>query len=98
MSEQTGWIVRSEAGHDRGGVLCVVAVGQDGRLLLADGRRRRAARPKAKKLRHVTVLDRGQFTHEVIRKLQTSQTVSDRELRSALAAFKGGNHAWQKTI
>lgn len=96
MSEQIGWIVRSEAGHDAGDVLCVVAV-QDGRLLLADGKRRRLIGPKRKKLRHVSVLEQS-FDHEVIRKLQNSQTVSDRELRSALAAFKGGNHAWQKTI
>ena len=96
MSEQIGWIVRSEAGHDTGDVLCVVAV-RDDRLLLADGKRRKLVAPKRKKLRHVSVLERG-FDHEVIRKLQNSQTVSDRELRSALAAFKGGNHAWQKTI
>ena len=96
MFEQIGWIVRSEAGHDAGDVLCVVAV-QDDRLLLADGKRRRQTEPKRKKLRHISVLERC-FDHEVIRKLQNSQTVSDRELRSALAAFKGGNHAWQKTI
>lgn len=97
MSEQIGWIVRSEAGHDTGDVLCVVAAAQDGRLLLADGKRRKLAGPKFKKLRHVSILERS-FDHAVIRKLQNSQTVSDRELRSALATFKGGNHAWQKTI
>ena len=96
MSE-VGWIVRSDAGRDRGDVLCVTALAGDGRLLLADGKRRKLTRPKTKKLRHVCVLERD-FSHEVIRKLQTSQTVSDRELRGALAAFKGGNHAWQKTI
>ena len=58
-------------------------------LLLADGKRRKAARPKAKKLRHVCLLPQ-EFDHPVIQKLQQGTPVSDRELRQALAAFKGG--------
>ena len=61
----------------------------DGRLLLADGKRRKAARPKAKKLRHVRLLHQ-EFDHPVIQKLQQGKPASDRELRQALAAFKGG--------
>ena len=60
-----------------------------GQLLLADGKRRKAARPKAKKLRHVCLLPQ-EFDHPVIQKLQQGTPVSDRELRQALAAFKGG--------
>lgn len=99
MSEQTGWIVQSVAGHDRGDVLCVLSVEQGGqRLRLVDGKRRKLSKPKTKKLCHVRILDRGSFEHPTIRTLQNSQTVSNRGLRSALAAFKGGNHAWQKMI
>ena len=62
------------------------------RLLLADGKRRKVARPKRKKLGHVTPRTerlRG-FDHPAVRKLQEGEPVSDRELRRALAAFKEG--------
>ena len=47
MCDYTGWIARSAAGHDKGTLLCVVGVDQEAcRLLVADGRRSKAARPK----------------------------------------------------
>ena len=97
MAERTGQIVRSAAGHDKSELFCVVGE-RDGYLLLANGKQRKVASPKLKKPGHVQPLDLGAFDHPVIRKLQNKETVSDRELRSALAAFKGGNHTWQKTI
>ena len=84
-------IVRSAAGRDRGELFCVLDVDGDC-LLLADGKRRRAAHPKAKKPRHVQPLtgpDR-LFKHPAIQKLKQGEPVSDRELRRALAAFKEG--------
>ena len=81
-------IVRSIAGRDAGSYFFVLATEEDF-LLLADGKRRKAARPKAKKLRHVCLLPQ-EFDHPVVQKLQQGTPVSDRELRQALAAFKGG--------
>ena len=86
-----GQIVRSLAGHDKQGLFCVIGA-QGEHLLLADGKRRRAAHPKAKKPRHVEALtppDRP-FDHPAIQKLKQGEPVSDRELRRALAAFKEG--------
>ena len=97
MSERIGRIVRSVAGHDKDKLFCVVGE-KDGCLLLANGKQRKVASPKLKKPGHVQPLDQGDFDHPVIRKLQNKENVSDRELRSALAAFKGGNRIWQKTI
>lgn len=97
MDNYTGWIVRAEAGRDRGKAFCVVGVSGP-YVLLADGKRRRAAHPKRKKLGHVTPLDADRFDHPAIGKLKQGLPVSDRELRWALAAFQGGNHAWRKTI
>ena len=94
MFEYTGQIVRADAGRDKGGIFCVVGVDREGvRLLLADGKRRRIARPKAKKLGHVTLLTEGQrpFGHPVVRSLHKGEPVSDRALRRALAAFKEGS-------
>ena len=62
------------------------------RLLLADGKRRKISRPKAKKLGHVTQLTDSQnlYDHPVVRSLREGEPVSDRALRRALAAFKEG--------
>ena len=101
MFDYTGWIVRATAGRDREGIFCVVGTDREqDRLLLADGKRRKVSRPKAKKPGHVEPLTGAlhEFDHPAIQKLKQGEPVSDRELRRALAAFKGGNHTWQKTI
>ena len=93
MSDYTGQIVRASAGRDRDGIFCVVGMEQDGqRLLLADGKRRKVSRPKAKKPGHVIYLTDSQtvYDHPVVRSLQAGEPVSDRALRRALAAFKEG--------
>ncbi len=93
MFDYTGWIVRAEAGRDRGGLFCVTGVEQEGGfLLLADGKRRRAAKPKRKKLGHVQCITGPQdaLSPAVTQKLKQGQPVSDRELRRALCAFKEG--------
>ena len=93
MYDYTGWIVRATAGRDKDGIFCVVGVDQERtRLLLADGKRRKVFRPKAKKPGHVTVLAGQQSTydHPVVHSLREGEPVSDRALRRALAAFKEG--------
>ena len=99
MFDCTGCIVQATAGRDRDNLFFVVGVEEDTkRLLLADGKRRKANHPKAKQPGHIKPVDLEDFDHPIIHKLQQHASVSDRELRMALAAFKGGNHAWQKTI
>ncbi|MDE6590534.1 MAG: KOW domain-containing RNA-binding protein [Oscillospiraceae bacterium] len=91
MYDYTGWIVQATAGRDRDGIFCVVGVEQgQQRLLLADGKRRKASRPKRKKLGHVKPLTDGPdgFDHPAIQKLRQGEALSDRELRRALAAFR----------
>ena len=93
MSDYTGWVVRATAGRDKDGLFCVVGVDRERNLLLlADGKRRKAARPKGKKLGHVELLTdkTWEFDHPAIQKLKQGEPVSDRELRRALAAFKEG--------
>ena len=87
MYDCVGWIVRSAAGRDKGGLFCVVGQ-QDGFLLLADGKRRKFAHPKRKKLAHLTVENRGGYLNPVIQRVQLGVQVSDCALRRALAAFR----------
>ncbi len=91
MYDYAGWIVEAQAGRDKGKLFYVLGVDATRtRLLLADGKRRKARRPKAKSLGHVRCLTDAQqdFPHPVTQKLKRGETVSDRELIRALAAFK----------
>ena len=86
--DYTGWIVRSTAGRDRGGLFWVVGMEEArGFPLLADGKRRKLAVPKAKRLSHVELLDRGP-DHPATRKLKQGEPLTDKELRRTLAAFR----------
>lgn len=97
MSNYTGAIVRSVAGHDAGNLFYVLET-QGEMLVLANGKRRKLVNPKRKKLRHVEVLSQNPIGDDTGRKICQKQSISDRELRQALAAFRGGNYAWQKKI
>ena len=93
MSYEIGDPVRANAGRDKGKLFWVVGRQEEtGRLLLADGKRRRGKRPKAKSPRHVEAAgaaDRREAPPSpVTQALQRGETVSDRELRRAIAAFK----------
>ena len=78
-------IVRSLAGHDRGGLFCVL--GADGPyLLLCDGKRRKVESPKRKKAVHTA--DAGGLQHPVLEKLRAGHPITNREVRRALAAFR----------
>ena len=87
MTDYTGWIVRATAGRDSEGLFCVVGSDPQGLLLIADGKRRKWARPKRKKLRHVELLTDG-FNHPAIQKLKQGEALSDQALRWALSAFR----------
>ena len=91
MYDYTGQIVRAAAGRDRDGRFCVVGVDQEqDRLLLADGKQRKLAKPKRKKLGHVEILtdQEHMYDHPAIEKLKQGQALTDKELRRALAAFR----------
>ena len=91
MYDYVGRIVRSAAGRDKEDIFCVVGVDQEQqRLLLADGKRRKVRKPKAKKLSHVELLSDRQcgYEHPAIEKLKQGQALTDKELRRALAAFR----------
>lgn len=85
MPLKRGQIVRSLAGRDRGTLLVVLAVKDDG-ALLADGKARPLARPKFKKAKHLARTDR--FLNEP--SLTTDRAVI-RGLRDAFQTVGGEN-------
>lgn len=85
MSNETGQVVRSLAGHDQGNLFYVLVDDGD-YLLLADGKRRRLETPKRKKRKHLSLLEID-GTPAVL-DLQDRGELSNKELRRALAAFR----------
>lgn len=85
MAYTKGEIVLSLKGHDAGGLFCVIDA-QDGFALIADGKGRKLAAPKRKRESHLKGV--GTSAHPAILGLQRGESVSDRALRQALAAFR----------
>lgn len=54
MEAQTGMIVRSAAGRDKGKFMVIVSIEGDF-AYIADGRERKLERPKKKRLKHIRV-------------------------------------------
>lgn len=92
MSYEIGSLVQATAGRDKAKLFWVVGRQEEtGRLLLADGKRRRGKGPKAKSPKHVEAAGTAGLKtppSPVTQALQRGETVSDRELRRAIAAFK----------
>lgn len=77
-------LVRSLAGHDKDQVFCVVGR-EEGYLLLCDGKNRRLASPKRKKVMHIRAEE---FDHPTLEKLARQEPVTDKDIRKALWAFR----------
>lgn len=78
---QPGTLVRSLAGHDRGGIFAVLAA-DAAFVYIADGRRRPVNRPKKKKRRHLEPVE-GDLG-PVRESMQLGRPVADSTLRRAL--------------
>lgn len=85
MAYTKGEIVLSLKGHDAGRLFCVLDT-RDGFALIADGKGRKLAAPKRKRESHLRGV--GTSAHPAIVRLQRGESVSDRALRQALAAFR----------
>jgi len=79
---EKGWVIRSVAGRDKGKLMLVVDVIENG-ALVSDGKDRPLERPKLKNVRHVEVTEY---------KIDTNEAVSNRRLRKILRAFDADVH------
>ena len=81
-------IVRSTAGRDKGAPFFVLETEGDF-LLLADGKTRPVERPKRKRRKHAALLraDGG----VVSQRIRSNESITNSELRKAIAAISGGN-------
>lgn len=86
MQAQLGQLVTSTAGRDAGQQFLVVGFEGD-RVLVADGKKRRVKRPKAKNIRHLWV--HSIVAEEIRSKLLANDPVSDEEIQAALERLQG---------
>ena len=80
-------IVTSRAGRDAGDRYVVVAPAERDMVLVANGQRRGSGRPKKKNVKHLTVHGPA---GAIAARLREGGSVSDEELRQALAGFQEG--------
>lgn len=84
MEIKVGTVVRSTAGHDKGGVFAVIGFTDGEIALIADGKRRKLEKPKKKKLKHLEPLG-------ILE--QSNPTQTNRQLKKALREFNArGGH------
>ena len=81
-------VVISTAGRDKGEVFFVLATEGDF-LLLADGKLRPVERPKRKRRKHVVL--RRADGGELSRRIRSNESITNSELRKAIAAVRGGD-------
>ena len=88
-------IVQSLAGHDKGDIFFVLRTETDA-AWVADGKLRKCAKPKRKNLKHLAFA--AADISPVALRIQRGESVSDSEIRKALAPYraasreaKGGN-------
>ena len=81
-------IVTSTAGRDKGEAFFVLATEGDF-LLLADGKLRPVERPKRKRRKHVVL--RRADGGELSRRIRSNESITNSELRKAIAAVRGGD-------
>jgi ribosomal protein L14E/L6E/L27E len=75
---EKGTVVLSLKGHDKGSYSVVAGIQEDGRILIADGKRRKLNAPKAKNPRHLEA--QAQTVH-------LDEAVSDKALKKVLSGY-----------
>ncbi len=83
---ELGMLVTARAGRDKGGAFLIVGRFDEAHALIADGRVRKALRPKKKKLRHLNV-EPG-CAEDIRDKLKRGEAVQDAEIRRAIEALQ----------
>ena len=81
-----GALVTSLAGRDRGTVYVVVKILGPGRVAVADGKSRPAARPKEKNVKHLALAATPPAT--AVQRLKSRQDLTDEDLRDIIQSLR----------
>ena len=89
-----GQVVRSKAGRDAGRFMAVTAI-EEGFVYLADGRVRKADKPKRKKIKHIAKTN---FIIKETHKFLEGSDSADAFLRDVLKKFNDSEQTERETI
>ncbi len=81
-----GQIVCSAAGRDKGVFMIIVGFSGDSHVYLADGKLRRAQKPKLKKIRHIKPTNA--IAEDIAALLEAQKTIDDASLKKALFSYE----------
>lgn len=81
-----GQIVCSAAGRDKGAFMVVVGFSGEAYVYLADGKQRRAQKPKLKKLMHIKPTN--DIARDIAALLEDKKTIDDASLKKALKSYE----------
>ncbi|MGB9661577.1 MAG: RNA-binding protein [Moorellaceae bacterium] len=84
---RVGQLVYSRAGRDKGRPFLVWEIPSPRRVTLVDGQLRRVGKPKIKNILHVQAVNR--WAEEIAAKRERGETVTDAEVRRAIARLLG---------
>lgn len=82
---QVGSIVFSKAGRDAGRFFIVTEITDDSFVKIVDGKLRRLAKPKTKKIRHLKAT--GEVNENIRQKLLEGKVVYDAEINSIIRKY-----------
>ena len=82
---KVGSIVISRAGRDKGEAMIVIALKDDDYALVANGKSRKIANAKLKKLKHLSITNK--VSNKTIQKLHSGENPTDKMLREELKFF-----------
>lgn len=80
-----GQLVKATAGRDEAQYFFIVGFPKTGYILLANGKQRKIAQPKLKKIKHIKKLNI--VDEEIHEKLVSSKEITDNLLRKKLASY-----------
>ena len=91
MNLSTGQLVKSIAGHDKGSYFLIYQIIDDNYVMIVDGKSRKLEKPKLKKVKHLSKLNRKSDIIDKIDKtdLQSQNKKIQREIANLLDSKQG---------
>ena len=88
MEYQTGMLVESRAGHDRG-TLYIITGFEDGFVRVSDGRLKPVEHPKRKKPIHIA--KKAQVPALILERLEAGETIANEDIRRVIKIWRSEN-------
>lgn len=79
---ELGQLVLSRAGRDKGRIMIIVDINEDGYIYIADGNLRKVDNPKKKNIKHIKILNKN--AKDIKQRLMKKRKITNEEVKKAL--------------